>query len=643
MPSTPTLFHAGTHAPAAVARCYLTTVEDDLAHIFKALGDNAQLSKWSGGLGNDWTTIRGTGAHIKSTNGESQGVIPFLKLANDHRRRQPERQAPRRHLRLPRDLALRHRGLPRAAQEHRRRAPPHARHEHGQLDSRPVHEARVERRRRGRSSRPTRCRTCTTSTAAPSRRATCEYEAHGRRAARSMFRKRARARLWRRCSRCSSRPAIRGSPSRTRATSARRRTTPASSTARTSAPRSRSTPPPTKPRSATSARSTWRATSTDGALDHERLSDTITTAIRMLDNVIDINFYPTERRSTPTCATARSGSASWACRTRSTSSTCAFDAPRRVEFTTSCMELDRLLRHPGLVASWPPSAAPTRRYKGSKWDRGLLPVDTLDLLETERGTPIDVDRARAAGLGAGAREASTQHGMRNSNIMAIAPTATIANIAGCFPCIEPIYKNIYVKSNLSGDFTVVNRYLVERPQGARPVERGHARPAQVLRRQRPDASTRSREACGASTRKSSRSTRSDRRRTPPRRGKWIDQSQSLNIFMTRRLGQADLATSTSRRGRWASRPPTTCARWRRRQIEKSTLDAEVRLHPEVQRRARRACAGRDDGARQPRSQERAARIERSRRCEACQYRRRCESSRITEHRNQERPAEKTSI
>ncbi len=147
MSSTPTLFNAGTRH-SQLSSCYLSTVDDDLNGIYEAIKENALLAKYAGGLGNDWTPVRALGSHIKGTNGESQGVVPFLKVVNDTARRgQPGRQAQGRGLHVPRDVAPRHRGVPRPAQEHRRRPAPHARHEHGELDSRPVHEARDGRPR----------------------------------------------------------------------------------------------------------------------------------------------------------------------------------------------------------------------------------------------------------------------------------------------------------------------------------------------------------------------------------------------------------------------------------------------------------------------------------------------------------------
>ena len=146
-PSTPTLFNAGTRYPQ-LSSCYLTTVSDDLGEIFKTIRDNALLSKWSGGIGNDWTPVRALGSHIKGTNGAEPGRRPLPQGRQRHRRRgQPGRQAQGRRLRLPRGLAPRRRGVPRPAQEHRRRPPPHPRHAHRHLGARPLHAAGRGRRR----------------------------------------------------------------------------------------------------------------------------------------------------------------------------------------------------------------------------------------------------------------------------------------------------------------------------------------------------------------------------------------------------------------------------------------------------------------------------------------------------------------
>ena len=210
IPSTPTLFHSGTARPQ-LSSCYLTTVDDDLKHIFKCLGDNSQLSKWSGGIGNDWSNIRATGSPIKSTKVESQGVIPFLKIANDVTNA-INRSGKRRGATCA-YLETWHYDIfdfPRPAQEHRRRAAAHPRHEHRQLDPRSVHEAGDRRRRVDPALPQKRCRTCTISTAGASRSAMSTTR--GRLGpARCAWRRRSKPRACgAKCSPCCSKPAIPG-------------------------------------------------------------------------------------------------------------------------------------------------------------------------------------------------------------------------------------------------------------------------------------------------------------------------------------------------------------------------------------------------------------------------------------------------
>jgi len=197
----------------------------------------------------------------------------------------------------------------------------------------------------------------------------------------------------------------------------------------------------------------------DGRLDSERLATTVKTAMRMLDNVIDINFYPTPEARVSNMAHRPVGLGAMGFQDALFKMDIPFEDPRALELADETMEL---ISYNAILAS---SVLAEERgtypsFTGSKWDRGIFPLDTLDLLEGERGVPVEVSRASRLDWQP-VREHVRRHGMRNSNTMAIAPTATISNISGCFPCIEPIYKNIYVKANISGEFTVVNAYLVE--------------------------------------------------------------------------------------------------------------------------------------------------------------------------------------
>ena len=197
----------------------------------------------------------------------------------------------------------------------------------------------------------------------------------------------------------------------------------------------------------------------DGALDHEMLKETITVAIRALDNVIDINFYPTEAARTANTRHRPIGLGVMGVQNALYKRNLAFASDAAVEFNDEFMEAIAYYAY-NASSDLASEVGTYSSYKGSKWDRGLLPQDTVDLLETERGRKIDVPRGGKMDW-SHVREKIAKHGMRNSNVLAIAPTATISNIMGTTPCIEPNYKNLYVKSNLSGDFIVLNSELVK--------------------------------------------------------------------------------------------------------------------------------------------------------------------------------------
>jgi ribonucleoside-diphosphate reductase alpha chain len=197
----------------------------------------------------------------------------------------------------------------------------------------------------------------------------------------------------------------------------------------------------------------------DGSLDHEKLRDTIRIAVRALDNVIDVNFYPTDAAKTSNMRHRPIGMGVMGLQNALFAKNISFASQEAVEFNDEFMEAicyyayeasSDLAKERGTYSS----------YRGSKWDRGILPQDSIKMLEEERGEPIDVSKESKMDWSV-VREKIAKHGMRNSNVIAIAPTATISNIMGSSPCIEPTYKNLFVKSNLSGDFMVLNRYLVE--------------------------------------------------------------------------------------------------------------------------------------------------------------------------------------
>jgi ribonucleoside-diphosphate reductase alpha chain len=197
----------------------------------------------------------------------------------------------------------------------------------------------------------------------------------------------------------------------------------------------------------------------DGSLDHKKLRETIRTAVRALDNVIDINFYPTAAAKLSNMRHRPIGLGMMGLANTLYMKGIAFASPEAVEFNDEAMEAIAYYAYEA-SSDLALERGTYSTYKGSKWDRGLLPLDTVDMLERERGLPIQVPR-RARMDWSPLRSKIAAQGMRNSNVLAIAPTATISNITNTSPCIEPTYKNLFVKSNLSGEFIVLNPFLVK--------------------------------------------------------------------------------------------------------------------------------------------------------------------------------------
>ena len=309
----------------------------------------------------------------------------------------------------------------------------------------------------------------------------------------------------------------------------------------------------------------------EGTLDYEFLSQTVRTAVRMLDNVIDINFYPTKEGKTSNMRHRPIGLGLMGFQDALYKLNISFDQEEAIEFADDLMERisyqailtsSELAKERGAYSS----------YKGSKWDRNIFPVDTIDLYEKERGVPITINRRGGKMDWAPVREHVQKYGMRNSNTMAIAPTATISTIAGCVPCIEPIYKNMYVKSNMTGEFTVVNKFLVEdlKQRGLwdqdmlDQIKYFDGNVSEISRIPEP-LRDKYKEVFAIDPKHLVNITAA--------RGKWIDQSQSHNVFVQGASGRllneiyltawrAGLKTMYYLRTLGAS------------QIEKSTLDAK---------------------------------------------------------------------
>ncbi len=455
--STPTLFNSGTLHPQ-LSSCYLSTVMDDLDHIFKVIADDAKLSKWAGGLGNDWTNIRATGGHIKGTNGTSQGVIPFLKVANDTA--VAVNQGGKRkgamcayletwHLDIEDFLELR-----KNTGDERRRT-------HDMNTANWIPDLFMKRvKANGRwtlfSPHDTPDLHDLYGAAFEKRYGECERLADEGKI--KLFKRIEAVVLWRKMLTMlfeTGHPWLTfKDPSNIRSPQSHVGVVHNSNLC-------------TEILLNTSAEETavcnlgsvnLPAHCTAQGLDGDLLARTIRTALRMLDNVIDINFYPTPEARNANLKHRPVGLGLMGFQDALYKLRLPYASEAAVEFADASMEL---ISYHTLLAS--AELAKERgaysTFKGSKWDDGLLPLDTIGLLAKERGGSLDMDRTARLDWQR-VRDAIHQHGLRNSNTMAIAPTATISNIVGVTQSIEPTYKHLFAKANLSGDFTTANTYLV---------------------------------------------------------------------------------------------------------------------------------------------------------------------------------------
>ncbi len=458
-PSTPTLFHSGTVHPQ-LSSCYLTTVKDDLSHIFKCVADNAQMSKWSGGIGNDWTYIRATGALVRGTRIQSQGVVPFLKVANDtacainrsgNRRGATCAYLETWHYDIDAFLDLR-----RNTGDERRRT-------HDMNTAHWIPDLFMKRVANGENwtlFSPDETGDLHDLYGKAFEERYCFYEKEAQEGRIALWRSISAVELWRKMlTRLfeTGHPWITfKDPSNIRSPQDHAGVIHSSNLC-------------TEIMLNTSFEETAvcnlgsinleKHVKEGEGVDWEKLADSVAKAVRMLDNVIDINFYPTKEGKTSNARHRPIGLGIMGLQDALYKLEINIESEKAIDI---CDKLQEFISWHAIMASskLAKEKGTYQTYKGSKWDRGLLPIDTIALLEEERGLPIKVNRTSHMNWQE-VRDHVAAHGMRNSNTMAIAPTATISNIVGCFPCIEPIYKNMYVKSNMSGEFTVVNRYLIE--------------------------------------------------------------------------------------------------------------------------------------------------------------------------------------
>jgi ribonucleoside-diphosphate reductase alpha chain len=457
MCSTPTLFNSGTTRPQ-LSSCFLTTVDDDLAGIFHGISNNALLSKFAGGLGNDWTPVRGIGAHIKGTNGKSQGVVPFLKVANDTA--VAVNQGGRRkgavcayletwHIDVEEFLDLR-----KNTGDERRRT-------HDMNTANWVPDEFLRRvRANGRWTlfSPDEVPDLHDAFGDDFARKYRAYEEKADRGEIRVFRRVQAVDLWRRMLTMlfeTGHPWITfKDPCNLRSPQQHSGVVHSSNlcteiTLNTSVDEVAVC----NLGSVNLARHV-----TEQGIDHARLEKTVRTAVRMLDNVIDVNYYTIPEARSSNLKHRPVGLGLMGFQDALFTLGTPMASKEAVEFADRSMEE---ISYYAIEASADLAAerGAYRSFEGSLWSQGILPIDSIGILARNRGEgELDVDRESTMDWGRIREKA--RKGMRNSNVMAIAPTATIANITGVNQSVEPLYRNLYVKSNMSGDFTVINPDLV---------------------------------------------------------------------------------------------------------------------------------------------------------------------------------------
>ncbi len=534
MSSTPTLFNSGTLRPQ-LSSCFLTTVPDKLDGIYGAIHDNAMLSKWAGGLGNDWTPVRALGSYIKGTNGKSQGVVPFLKVVNDTA--VAVNQGGKRkgavcayletwHLDIEEFLELR-----KNTGDDRRRT-----HDMNTANWIPdLFMKRVMEDGDWTLFSPSDTPDLHDLYGAAFEKRYEAYEQQTQTGELKLFRRIKALELWRKMV---SMLFETGHPWITFKDTCNIR----SPQQHVGVVHSSNLCTEITLNTADDEIAVCNLGSVnlvqhieDGQLNMKKLKKTIRTAVRMLDNVIGINYYSVEAARTSNMRHRPVGLGLMGFQDALYKLGVSYASDAAVEFADRSMEAisyyaidasSKLAKERGAYAS----------FSGSLWSRGILPIDSLQKLRQERGEQfIDVNTSSTLDWDK-LRSKVQNHGMRNSNVMAIAPTATIANISGVSQSIEPTYQNLYVKSNLSGEFTVVNPYMVRDLKAIdlwdkvmvndlkyydgslQAIERV---PAEIKQRYATAFEVEPRWLVDAAS----------------RRQKWIDQAQSLNLYIAGASGK----------------------------------------------------------------------------------------------------------
>jgi ribonucleoside-diphosphate reductase alpha chain len=533
MSSTPTLFNSGTLRPQ-LSSCYLTTVPDDLDGIFSAIKDDALLSKFAGGLGNDWTRVRGMGSHIKGTNGKSQGVVPFLKVANDTA--VAVNQGGKRkgamcayletwHLDIEDFLDLR-----KNTGEERRRT-----HDMNTANWIPdLFMKRVAEEGQWTLFSPCEVAELHDLYGKEFETAYAAYEEKADRGEIKNFRRIKAQDLWRKmlgmlfetghpwmtfkdpCNIRSPQQHVGVVHSSNLCTEITLNTS------------------DTEIAVCNLGSVNLAQHVNENGLDLAKLEKTIGTAMRMLDNVIDYNYYSVPQARISNLRHRPVGLGVMGFQDALYKQHIPYSSEGAIEFADESMEAvsyyaiqasTQLAEERGSYSS----------FQGSLWSQGILPIDSVDRLREVRGDYLQQDSSTRMNWDS-LRQRVMGIGMRNSNTMAIAPTATISNICGVSQSIEPIYQNLFVKSNLSGEFTVVNPYLVEdlKQQGLWDDVMVNDLKYYDGSVQHIDRVPESLKAIYATA------FEIDSRwlvEAASRRQKWIDQGQSLNLYMAEPSGK----------------------------------------------------------------------------------------------------------
>ena len=459
MSSTPTLFNSGTKRPQ-LSSCYLTTVPDDLSGIYGAIRDNALLSKWAGGLGNDWTNVRALGSRIKGTNGKSQGIVPFLKVSNDTA--VAVNQGGKRkgafcaylecwHLDVEEFLDLR-----KNTGDDRRRT-----HDMNTANWIPdLFMKRLEKGEKWTLFSPSDVPELHDIYGKEFETKYTEYEKKAEAGEIKHFKTLEAKDLWRKILSMlfeTGHPWVTfKDPCNIRSPQGHVGTVHSSNLC------TEITLNTNEEEIAVCNLGSINLPQhvEDGKINVEQLKKSVTTAIRMLDNVIDINYYPVPQAENSNKKHRPIGLGLMGFQDALYKLGISYDSEEAVEFADKSMEL---ISYFAIEASCElaKERGTYETYKGSLWDNGIFPLDSINLLADQRGSDfIDQNTDKTLDWDK-LKEKMAKHGIRNSNVMAIAPTATIANITGVSQSIEPTYQNLFVKSNLSGEFTVVNPYLIE--------------------------------------------------------------------------------------------------------------------------------------------------------------------------------------